>query len=375
MKKNLDIKNKGITLVALVITIIILLILAGITINSLTGSGLFENAELAKEKYKITEYEEKVKLAITEVSIENLGVVTLDNLINKIYKQNIVPEGSIEKIDETYAKIETSENYIFLITTETVEYIEDEDSIPGKTIKYTIEYNGNGNTGGSTENSTHIYGEEKELTKNGYTKDNYVFKGWAKTSDGEVVYTDGQNIIDLTSVNGEKITLYAVWRPNQYYIIKDGIVNSDFSSTSYQPVSDGLNGYGYYTSSATYNPSGYMSFYQSGGTISYAFSPYGYFGCNNTDISDYQTIKIDWSVSYTGTYHGTDILLSESAPSSPMGVGNGYFPVGYNQRSGFSRITESINKSLPYNSWYFRINFYTCDSGALTANIYNLWLE
>lgn len=42
--------QKGITLVALVITIIILLILAGITIKTLTGSGLFEKSKLAKEK-------------------------------------------------------------------------------------------------------------------------------------------------------------------------------------------------------------------------------------------------------------------------------------------------------------------------------------
>ena len=49
--KILNKKNKGITLVALVITIIILLILAGISIAQLTGNGLFENAKLAKEKY------------------------------------------------------------------------------------------------------------------------------------------------------------------------------------------------------------------------------------------------------------------------------------------------------------------------------------
>lgn len=48
MKKQ----DYGITLVALVITIIILLILAGITISQLTGSGLFENARLAQEKSK-----------------------------------------------------------------------------------------------------------------------------------------------------------------------------------------------------------------------------------------------------------------------------------------------------------------------------------
>ena len=46
MKKQ----NKGITLIALVITIIILLILAGISIASLTGSGLFEKAGEAKNK-------------------------------------------------------------------------------------------------------------------------------------------------------------------------------------------------------------------------------------------------------------------------------------------------------------------------------------
>ena len=43
-------KQKGITLVALVITIIILLILATISIQSLTNTGLFAKAQEAKEK-------------------------------------------------------------------------------------------------------------------------------------------------------------------------------------------------------------------------------------------------------------------------------------------------------------------------------------
>ena len=49
MKRTLR-NTKGITLIALVITIIILLILSGITISSLTNTGLFKNAKLAKEK-------------------------------------------------------------------------------------------------------------------------------------------------------------------------------------------------------------------------------------------------------------------------------------------------------------------------------------
>ena len=43
-------KNNGITLVALVVTIIILLILAGITISSLTNTGIFEKAKEARDK-------------------------------------------------------------------------------------------------------------------------------------------------------------------------------------------------------------------------------------------------------------------------------------------------------------------------------------
>lgn len=56
MKKE---KNKGITLIALVITIIVLLILAGVTIASITGeNGILEKATEAREKTKKSEQEE-----------------------------------------------------------------------------------------------------------------------------------------------------------------------------------------------------------------------------------------------------------------------------------------------------------------------------
>lgn len=76
---------------------------------------------------------------------------------------------------------------------------------------YTIKYNGNGNTGGSTSSSTHTYDEAKPLTKNGFTKTGYVFQGWATSASGPVVYTDGQSVKNLTSTNGGVINLYAVW--------------------------------------------------------------------------------------------------------------------------------------------------------------------
>ena len=51
-------KQKGITLVALVITIIILLILAGVTINIIINGGLIKQAQNATDRYKQTQGEE-----------------------------------------------------------------------------------------------------------------------------------------------------------------------------------------------------------------------------------------------------------------------------------------------------------------------------
>ena len=49
-------KNEAITLVALIVTIIMLLILAGITISTLGGeNGLFARVKLGKERYAILE--------------------------------------------------------------------------------------------------------------------------------------------------------------------------------------------------------------------------------------------------------------------------------------------------------------------------------
>ena len=51
--------NRGITLVALVVTIIILLILSGITIQGITHNGIFSNAkqaELENKRAQIVEY-------------------------------------------------------------------------------------------------------------------------------------------------------------------------------------------------------------------------------------------------------------------------------------------------------------------------------
>jgi hypothetical protein len=67
MKKNLSKNkkeaNKGITLIALVITIIVLLILAGVSIATLTGeNGILTQAQTSKEKTEIAEAKEQQRL-------------------------------------------------------------------------------------------------------------------------------------------------------------------------------------------------------------------------------------------------------------------------------------------------------------------------
>jgi len=57
-------KNKGITLIALVVTIVILLILAGVTVILLLGEGnIFEKAQDAKEKHENAQAQENAILS------------------------------------------------------------------------------------------------------------------------------------------------------------------------------------------------------------------------------------------------------------------------------------------------------------------------
>ena len=69
-KEELKKANKGITLIALVITIIVLLILAGVSIATLTGdNGILTKAQTAKEKNDAAEKEETQKLLQAEANM------------------------------------------------------------------------------------------------------------------------------------------------------------------------------------------------------------------------------------------------------------------------------------------------------------------
>ena len=75
MKKTKEMQN-GITLIALVITIIILLILAGISIMSLTNTGIFGKAQDAKTKSAEAEANQKATLDEYETELNKYGAGT-----------------------------------------------------------------------------------------------------------------------------------------------------------------------------------------------------------------------------------------------------------------------------------------------------------
>ena len=87
MTKELK-QTKGITLIALVITIIVLLILAGVTIATLTGeNGILNQAGKAKEKTQEAEAIERVALEV-QGSYGTDGNIDL-NLLNDNLKNNV----------------------------------------------------------------------------------------------------------------------------------------------------------------------------------------------------------------------------------------------------------------------------------------------
>lgn len=73
-------KNKGITMIALIVTIVVLLILAGITIGTLTGeNGLIGNSKEAKEQTEIANEKEIIEQATTEA----MGKKNMEILLSK----------------------------------------------------------------------------------------------------------------------------------------------------------------------------------------------------------------------------------------------------------------------------------------------------
>ena len=108
-KQNLK-NNEGITLIALVITIVVLLILAMVSINLVMNSGIIAHAENAVEKYEIEEEKEKVTLAVSEAYMSGLGRITEENLKTALDTNIGAGKYSIDSSNSEYYKVTIAES-------------------------------------------------------------------------------------------------------------------------------------------------------------------------------------------------------------------------------------------------------------------------
>ena len=81
----------GITLIALVVTIVILIILATISVNLVINGGLISKTQEAANMHLLQEEKERLEMIKIEVASNqnNLGKVTVDSLIEELIKQGI----------------------------------------------------------------------------------------------------------------------------------------------------------------------------------------------------------------------------------------------------------------------------------------------
>ena len=81
-------REKGITLIALVVTIVVLIILAAVSISMLTGeNGIITQAQNSKEATEQARVEELVDLAVNSLIGKNLGStneITPEDIANEV---------------------------------------------------------------------------------------------------------------------------------------------------------------------------------------------------------------------------------------------------------------------------------------------------
>lgn len=120
-----------------------------------------------------------------------------------------------------------------------VKYEGDDLTAEGATT-YQIQFDSKGGSG-NMQPQSFTYGDSAALRTNAYTKTGYVFAGWT-TEDYDVngvpptiEYGDGATITNITNVDDDVVTFYAVWL-NQYYTARIYLMTTSGSYPS-APIS------------------------------------------------------------------------------------------------------------------------------------------
>ena len=121
-------KNKGITLIALAVTIIILLILAGVSISAIVGiDGIISQAGNASEKATEGRGKEKIELALGEYQIKNTEEPLINFLKSKDWCKN-----ATENEDKTIEVTTDEGSYEVSQDGEVKRLVPNDDKTPGE---------------------------------------------------------------------------------------------------------------------------------------------------------------------------------------------------------------------------------------------------
>ena len=120
MKKTKLRQNSGITLIALVLTIVVLLILAGVSISAVFGkNGIIDKSNEAKYLTKLREYEEKITLIVasektlkvTENKEEKLIKLVYNKLDEQEWVGMLFVKEQDDELEDDEIKVITTDNF------------------------------------------------------------------------------------------------------------------------------------------------------------------------------------------------------------------------------------------------------------------------
>ena len=189
---------RGITIISLVVTIVILLILSGVTITMLTGeNGIIKQTIMAKEKSKKSQEIENIELAFMSAKMKNTYEILQEDVKNELdnKKYKIAFDGEYYKIMSK----ETQNEYIFDKYGNKKEknkyYYDSENIISEGNIKINV---------GDSINYTIIKDEnskyESSINKNGYSNQSFTLQKNAQwvvlgiNNGGELLITSKESI-------------------------------------------------------------------------------------------------------------------------------------------------------------------------------------
>jgi len=212
-------EKTGITLIALVITIIVLLILAGISIAMLTGeNGILTKASIAKDETKKAQYEEILKLIGIELRVnwikQNISSKEYmdqyeEKIQEEIDKADVFKGATKSRKDELTIWVVTEEGWIYRITEKEVTFLGNREDNPkppdlkDAEIKFT--YEPSEWTKGNV--TVKITAKEEKFSLQYTTENPNDEKSWQKyPTEGVVMTENGEIYARLINELNEKTT-------------------------------------------------------------------------------------------------------------------------------------------------------------------------